>query len=492
MRSREDDWKLEREELLKKQIELERLTGDNRSPRNNGNQPDNDAEQILPPIHAELNRVDWVHFKARSPGEGYKSKERFVLDVLMCEPVVSFERPVNTPWFSKDSSHSLVISRGTHKLRNPTAAPKQVSVPIQGQAPLPERIRINSKYIIKILETIHEPLLLPNESVTIIRPYKSLVYYDEPIRQKFRELEEKFAPQISSNGEIAMKTSDGNEVGDDIAESAEVGQGGQDSAANKSTEEEELTSCLTAYQHLKCLVEFMDDDIRKKTEYLESNSCQTVSFSDIWYLFKPGDEVIEQNRRQAYRVLRVTSSIHRAFPPWSRTWGNKEQDRAEEETPVTLHCVYIDFDGKQLGPITRKVRIARFDGEKAITSLEVFPLRFVETKRNTFGARNLTFRKKLIDRGQMFLDMAGFKHMHYSGLTLNTREEVDSHVVVDFEEAFSANRDSDWMPDLQNLITPEQEYEVDEDACHADCCKHDTVHQDAYAEKKRYQCIWVF
>lgn len=144
----------------------------------------------------------------------------------------------------------------------------------------------------------------------------------------------------------------------------------------------------------------------------------------------------------------------------------------------------MDFDGKFLGSVTRKVKIARFDGEKTFRSLEFFPLRFAADSRGPGKQEGVdeptepSLREKLVARGRMFL-----------GLTLDTREEVDSHVVVDFEEAFSANADPKlaWRPELENLIGVSTEEKTEEKSCSADFRRDDYVRKDDYVDNKRNQ-----
>lgn len=52
----------------------------------------------------------------------------------------------------------------------------------------------------------------------------------------------------------------------------------------------------------------MNLEIQTKINYLKEDICKTISFNDLWYLFTPGDEVIDQRIRQAYRVLSVNST----------------------------------------------------------------------------------------------------------------------------------------------------------------------------------------
>lgn len=163
-----------------------------------------------------------------------------------------------------------------------------------------------------------------------------------------------------------------------------------------------------------------------------------------------------------------------------------------EETPVILKCVYIDFDGKELGPISTTIEIPRYEGERDITKLEVFPLRFA--KHPKIEGKD-ALRNSLIARGKRFLEVACVKHMQYYGNALETKEEIDSQVVVDFEEALSSQKKKhlegegeDWTPQLELLIDPpsqERERERVQDGCVYDCCSGEKIHEDADSERKR-------
>lgn len=54
-------------------------------------------------------------------------------------------------------------------------------------------------------------------------------------------------------------------------------------------EQEDLTDCVEALRDLRCLIEFMDNDLQPVVERMKSPATQKVYFSDLWHLFKPGD-----------------------------------------------------------------------------------------------------------------------------------------------------------------------------------------------------------
>lgn len=452
-------------------------------------------------LMVELNPMDWKTFKFPHNPNQLESRY-FVIDILIEEPAITFDDYTN-PWFARrtvpqpEESSVGVMAKAEKSL---TSWREMVEDSDPSKQIVPERIRIRSKYIIDILREIFELKLKSydsNNGVVMVRPYRALVHYDKEIRAKYREL----------GAAILSKSKEGVE-GETVVEN---GDEAQDTSETKDAAEDggkdEHASSLTAYQHLGCLIQFMDLVIKAKINYLSQPGLRTISFKHIWYLFKPGDTVVGQGQQQVYRVMNITSTGHLVTPPW-RSWAKDENSPVEN---ITLHCVYIDFDGKQLGPVTQTFVIEKFDGEKAITTLDVYPIRFAVTNHHT-RTENISitgesgYRNKLVERGKVFVDVAHIKHMHYNGFALETRDEVDSQVMIDFAEAFAvkdaetaaanaANESAQvntWQPKVESIIGRDMGQSAsssDKDAhsCLGACCKGDYVYADAYIETKRYE-----
>ncbi|KAF7505834.1 hypothetical protein GJ744_000409 [Endocarpon pusillum] len=177
----------------------------------------------------------------------------------------------------------------------------------RGQSPVSERIRINSKYILRILSKIRGETLTSDDDGPLVmtRPYKALDYWSEAIRAKFLKLESKFSPSEAPSVSIESKDTTLAIPGDatQAPESSPMtrvssGEKSQsESVAGGEEDDDESTNSMTAYRHLKCLIRFMDEQLLRKAKFLESDRCRTVAFTDIWYLFKPGDEVVDQSLR---------------------------------------------------------------------------------------------------------------------------------------------------------------------------------------------------
>lgn len=438
-------------------------------------------------VKPQLNRVSWTKFKAlRLQGSDVVIS---AIDVLEGDPVITYSDTFKIPawnlrWSGINTSQLDVDEEDMDG--NQGRTPKRVSDP--GRSPVPERIRIHSLHIIRILEAIHgeKMSVVGRDSLVMIRPYKALVHYRPQILDKFKQLQSSFGDGIwnESDSDTAHTSND-----------AAAPNNFNPDETKAQPEDDEYTFSKTAYIHLRCLVEFLDTEIEARLQYLASDQCQKVTFHDIWYLFKPGDEIVGQARQQAYRIINITSTGHKVRVPF-RVWGRNSTEKSTEAS-VTLHCAYVDFDGKELGPVVRSFTIENFDGEKAVTSLEAYPLRFAGGGTLYAGLPapgRLSFREQLVARGKMFLDVAGVKHMHYNGFTLETRDEVDSQVMVDFVEAFAATSvdTTGWQPNVASLIDmnfgadeKEKAKNSKDEICTASCCKDDTVHVDEYAEKKR-------
>ncbi|KAH6653884.1 hypothetical protein BKA67DRAFT_263439 [Truncatella angustata] len=343
----------------------------------------------------DLNFVEWENFQILGRGELFRTTKFYAIDVLVDEPIVLLDAQTQQQKRHRNAVRTSSNIDTLHPIKT-----QQRIIPAS-QNPLPERIRVNSPAIRKAFREIHDeegpghakPFL-------IFRPFRSLLYYEED----FKELAAKKYKNKSVNEEPGQ---DG---------SSRIPKVHQQLGADPELEE------------IQCLLSFIDI-IKKKQQAFDDCSCKKVTFSDIWLLFNPGDVVITKKVTQAYRVIKVVNPTHRYKDPRekkSRSW--QDQTKAEiEDTPVQVNVVRIEFDGSSLGPVKSTINIKRFDGEKDIQSLPIYPLKFSTQPQH---------RASLIERGKLFMEVSPRKHMHFSGITLENRDEVDSQVIIDFDEAF--------------------------------------------------------
>ncbi|KAK8092391.1 P-loop containing nucleoside triphosphate hydrolase protein [Apiospora kogelbergensis] len=383
---------------------------------------DSDIELCIP----QLNRTEWEGFKAAASDELFRKTKFYAIDVLLKEPVIKLQAG----------------QKGNRKEKGKSELP---TTP-RGQAPLPERIRINSTTILKVFQEIkNEGTPEMRGSTLLFRPFRSLVYYESEFKRWASRQEVKLQGHVGLPTEA--ETSQGPRHGD-----ADGGIGEQSSNIDFDKEK-------AALDNVGCLLTFIDDYIKPKQEFLKTALYDSVTFADIWE-----DSVAEF-----------------------------------EDNPVFIHCVYVDFDGSWMGPVNRVFCISRFPNSKPVSELPVYPVRF---------ATEAGLEERLVERGKLFVEAAKVKHMHYSGLTLQTHDDVDSQVMVDFEEAI--NRNPGWEPQMKSVFSVDME-EMMEDAnvdrvftrttrdkddsddsesededrigwCVKECCENESVHDDEYIE----------
>lgn len=450
----------------------------------------------------ELRFLDWDAFK---DARAWKGDIRSAIDVLKGEPVVSFDQQAqDSVWWSRWADRNREDEPRAKSDANATTIHKVTALTYTESSPLPERIRIHSKYITAILEDIHGSKI-SKTSFVMVRPFRALNYYEDDIRAKYDELAGKFRKEPdgsdteakASDPESVKQPSHTNPdmqpdhpsvVDDDGPLSQHENKSISDDSSSISSVSDDGeaidTSSNAAFQHMGCLVEFIDM-IRARRQYLLSGSCSKVTFADVWHLFKPGDEVLDQEKRQAYRILIVHSSGHRTLPPW-RDLDPEEPEGGEPI--IIIHAVHIMFDGERLGSIRKAFGIVSFEGEQDISTLPVLPLRLVKDTDTELTKHAAGLRQALIDRGRMFVRMAKSTPMHYNGPLLHPKEEVDSQVVIDFQQAFDV-----WTranpnfkrPVVEKLIGKPIGQPLIDIPCFASCCAGEQIYRDAYAEQNR-------
>lgn len=220
-----------------------------------------------------------------------------------------------------------------------------------------------------------------------------------------------------------------------------------------------------------------------------------------------------EDGKQAFQVVNVVASRHRSTESirWPVTMEGEERSavNGSKAEATTIECVFIDFDGQQMGPVKVAFPIRKFAGQREILSLPIYPFRFfvmkdqlslhlpkLEVGKHERGKAAKTrvseLQQRLIQRGRKFVRVAKIKHMYYAGVTVNPHDEVESPVMVDCEEAFIAK--PHWCKNINGLIggttsnnTLAFGAEQDDRACTSECCRGENVHDDSYIQEKLHQ-----
>lgn len=468
-----------------------------------------------------LNYVQWKLFKYCSPNRAMYSEEKkdlAAIDVLDGEPDLRVSR----------TSYNQLIRTMRHDGNKISS-----SIPKMAHGLVPERIRLNGP---QFTQTIR--LLTPSDipypythQVVLLQPYRLLVYHDKAIRDRYETLKENMglfgdqavmfqaeteletvhheavqsAVEHVDNGDpnSARELSRKHQTGAEPRHQAvtmtrhdgakEPQRQPEDDLSGKSEEAKfPLANTNTALAFLDCLINFMDTTISIRRDYIQGPECRKIHFRDLWYLFNPGDEIVRHDEKQVYRVIEVMNPRHRA------SFKNVFLDNKDTSTYFQVSCVYVDFDGKRLGPVTEDFRIKAFAGERKVESLDIYPLRLHrhsaqhEKKPYHQLSGSQTLRQALIERGKMFVRAARMKlkNAFYHGPTADG-DEIESQIVVDFETALSS--DKTFAGDAAPQLTPLVGHTIADDATIVEdpyppcktCCEGEYVHDDSWVDKIR-------
>ena len=219
------------------------------------------------------------------------------------------------------------------------------------------------------------------------------------------------------------------------------------------------------YTHLKVLVDFIKEELAEVIilrEKIADGTQDKIRFEDLWHLFKPGDIIYskENDYDQLFKVFFVTGgqslkrsrtrdeaneisnirekvSMRYFIPPELQDEDDEEsiEKMLREEgsgigtwTPFKVDCYVFGFDGESCGPVAMCKKIRAYVGDREISDLPMYPLRFHPKKDELL--------RRMQERGSKFLFAGG--HKSYDGRTLamkrhESKVEISSDVYIDFD-----------------------------------------------------------
>ena len=248
-----------------------------------------------------------------------------------------------------------------------------------------------------------------------------------------------------------------------------------DEKAQNSTDLKNSSDSVEAFRELRCLIDFIDDELKPVTEDFEAGRRKKVWFSDLWYLFRPGDLLytplvnnadtdvarpVDHDEDSSFarktgvrfqEVWRIDATADgrpnlREQNRRRREWRGRDST-TEKVNGFLLHGYHVDLNYVHAyDTFMYKFRIEPFPGQRDISSLPFYPLKYLA------NADRLCSKWKT--RGDAFREFHTFAYKYYIGKSLTSypngdssphddlptyAENIDSHVVVDFSEALTAN-----------------------------------------------------
>ncbi|KAH8900348.1 hypothetical protein GQ53DRAFT_815237 [Thozetella sp. PMI_491] len=311
----------------------------------------------------------------------------------------------------------------------------------QSDAKWISRIRVQSPAILAILARIMSESW-NGQPRTFFRPFSPLIYFHHDVKDVLRDLEAKWSDTENSTTVGAP----GSHVDDPTMPEAVF----------------PVDDSPSALAELRCYVRFIEDEVLPlyhKFDHLDDRSeRKVVRFHDLWYLFRAGElvyqPIISGSNKENHNVA-ISQRPWRAYgtkpfcPKYRITPADHRKylhiEEAEENDSFTILCYYIDYTGDEFCVVTDKFEIQPFEGERPITSLVVYPWRFVPSHEETLkrsiedGRKVLHYlhtRHGAYDWWTMTRDPRGEPAIDVDGNILKRPEHVNSEVIVDFVEAF--------------------------------------------------------
>ena len=316
----------------------------------------------------------------------------------------------------------------------------------------PQRIRIRGNELLKLIARVGESSFAIDERSTKvwIHPFTFLCINAAALRDEYSKLE----VEVDNLTQTVEQERSRNVIASDQGQESAVAAAIEAEADGRKTTEksrrgsklldenshdpqpqpeptdaEMLIIKQRLLDHLGVVIKLFDVDLEpvlSLRRQLREATPRSVTFKDLWHLFRHGDEVRRpgtDGEAQIYRVWNYTGGrelisedveYFTTVPEFSKS--------VQKNTPgaFCIECLHYVFYGSSYAPSYETIYIRRYDGEREITTLPIYPLKFdgnLEERRGGF-----------VQRGQQSMKLSQNEqtvHKNYSGLSLgNYPEEV--------------------------------------------------------------------
>ncbi|THX40507.1 hypothetical protein D6D10_03441 [Aureobasidium pullulans] len=442
-----------------------------------GKQPEVGKTSERQPCIPQLRRIDWYNFKNK-----WIEERKHAIEVLRGPAKHYQDRNRETKRVEKLKKAG----------NNPARSLSEVGYDISPPQDAPERIRINSVPILAVIEDL-DPItyrleLNPTLPTTMLRPYMRLIRMEDMLMNHLSDLETKWAvaeseelkrkadstfditnderaapktPQLAKEDSIHSLPASALSLSPNTKESAQNEKDKQDHSTFATSDP--LTDSIEALRDLRCLKQFFELYIHPTVDRFRSKTARKVRFADLWYLFPYGEEIflasaLGAEARSSFTQTAESGAYQSVFRVYDHSGGrlrlsNPDDDEDESnnnfQTPsagpgriesFNMICYHIDWDSKSHSPVSYRIQIKPFEGERDITSLDVYPTKYHKDFE--------PIRQQLLTRGRKFLELTKPTHMRYRGRTydshpcgynsgdpLSATSFVESEIMVDFEQS---------------------------------------------------------
>ncbi|CAG2000167.1 unnamed protein product [Fusarium graminearum] len=351
---------------------------------------------------------------------------------------------------SADHTHAIVAYYPSTSLIEIDHYGNKVAERVLDHQERPHRVRLVSESLIQEIDEITGINQDTEPPILLAPPYKLLIRYHEAIGERLAQLEAHL--RIDDEG------SDGT-LGPD-PQTAKRKEGRPETTAELPLQDASMRNYdgsmssemrkrwVERFHHLKLLQEFSDTHLashHRTYAKIKSGDLEKIAFEDLCFLFTPGDIIYikERGYEQLAKVYSLTGGQQRKGT-WKKGYqrfsDSKEVKKPEgyveswvrgSWSPLIVDYYTMESDGYYVGPKDHCKQIKHFSGERNITDLVIFPLRFHGKKDEIV--------ERLTERGRRYCSSYG--HKSYRGITCpeddkTSPENVFGDMFVDIQDYY--------------------------------------------------------
>lgn len=349
-----------------------------------------------------------------------------------------------------------------------------------------QRVRINSRAVMMYLGRQSPAGKKWNGRPHVFRrPFRYLIHFHDKMKEALAELEESASSADSKSTDSQQAQESSSDKGKEKSDSDSLGI-------------ESLFTHADTLAEMRLYIKFVDEQILPDFQRFQDQDINTaptkIRWDLLWYLFKPGDLVYVPNLNSGVRA-RVPMGWDGVFQRLQAGFGDGGMDSGTSSNHNTrgshtdqmvwriyrapfkqsvidgcncesclkmdstwsISCYHIDYDGHDFSAVGRTIEIPSFEGEREITQLPCYPMRYVK-QRDEIMERGRQYGSKFIEhidpakrysfyRGWTLIKTPlGQSVEDKNGRVMTSPEHIESEILVDFEEAF--NTDPSWKPDI--------------------------------------------
>ncbi|KAF4637186.1 hypothetical protein G7Y89_g892 [Cudoniella acicularis] len=413
-----------------------------------------DKRQRMPKV-VDVKWLDFQHFKNRyGPEEGLE-----IIEVLRGH---------------ENSAQEITKERGRRQYqflqsRGDTSS-KATNDIVEADPTWIQRVRIQSPQIILLLSrlTAHGDSWPINRPRVFFRPFRAFNYYLPQMKQCLGILEERWAHSemdaqedeeqvVNTEKEVIVHPRAAKDASPDEDDSSSDSSDGDDES--KPIESEAavagpVANSITALRHVRKYVEFVEEHIMPLWKRAAGTSHRKVRFLDLWMFFQPGEllyvppisdssQISEMAKRPLIKMYQTAWRVYAMIQGKIKD-HNPDDVQMNSDRKFDVYAYYWDYNGTSYGPVSHCFEITDYEGEKDISTCEVYPMRFVKDSER--------IKANLKSRGERFQTVVREKHVYYDRWTLtqgptedvkpghrSNSEHIDGEVIVDFVEGFKAD-----------------------------------------------------